>query len=103
MLLAPELANSFPGLSITGPLPIAALFFFISIAGLAFLSREERERAIFPGMAAALSLFLAKGTKAPFDSIGEVIFFAPVYDKAFQEPRVFLSWQPSLPFFASSG
>ncbi|MCL4872996.1 hypothetical protein KJ039_02835 [bacterium] len=91
MLPVPELANSFPWVSeYYRTASIAALFFFISIAGLAFLSREERERAIFPGMAAALSLFLAKGTKAPFDSIGEVIFLShPYMTRLFRNPAYF--------------
>ncbi|WKZ33464.1 MAG: hypothetical protein QY316_03395 [Thermodesulfobacteriota bacterium] len=91
MLPIPELANSFPWVSdYYRTASLAALFFFISMAGLAFLSREGREKAIFPGMAAALSLFLAKGTKAPFDSLGEAIFLShPYMTRLFRNPAYF--------------
>ncbi|MBW7957574.1 MAG: hypothetical protein H3C68_06730 [Deltaproteobacteria bacterium] len=91
MLPVPELSNSFPWVAeYYRTATLAALFFFVSIAGLSFLSKEGREKAIFPGMAAALSLFLAKGTKAPFDSLGEAIFLShPYITRLFRNPSYF--------------
>lgn len=91
MLPNSELASSFPWVSeYYGTSVLLVLFFFISIAGYAFISCEGRGKAVFPGILFTVSLFLAKGAKNPFDSLGEAIFLShPYMARLFRNPFYF--------------
>ncbi|GEM_PF-5722464 len=91
MLPVPELAGSFQWVSeYYKTSALAALFVLVSVGAYSFLSIEGREKAIFPGMLFVLSLFLAKGTKPPFASLGEAFFLShPYMTRLFRNPSYF--------------
>ncbi|MDW7731310.1 MAG: alpha-(1-_3)-arabinofuranosyltransferase family protein, partial [Methanolobus sp.] len=88
MLPYPEQANISPWVAYYyHPVATLVVFSLIMIGIFALLNHDTKKMAMYPGILLIISLFLTKGLKEPFSSLGEFVFLSsPYVTRLFRNP-----------------